>query len=323
MTRFGSVALVGRTNVGKSTFLNAALGDELAVVSPVPQTTREALLGVVHRPDAQMAFVDTPGLHRPKSELGRRMNAAALEVARAADVVVLITDVDAKVVANPETALARDHDVLELVPRQTPTVLVVNKVDLVRDKARLLPVLEAYQRAREFSALVPVSLRSRGGAEKLLEIVAELLPEGEPGYESDTLTDRRTPYFVREYVREQVLAFAKGEVPHAVAVSVDAIEQRGKVLAIKATIHVEKDGQRRILVGKGGIGVKTIGTGARARLERLLGQQIFLELFVRVTPKWKHVPRQLTELGYEAPEDRALTRALPDAPRRRGARRRT
>lgn len=315
--RFGSVALLGRTNVGKSTFLNAALGESLAVVSPVPQTTREALLGVVHRPDAQIAFIDTPGLHRPKSELGRRMNATALEVARSADVLVVMTDLDPALAKNAAATVERDSEVLDLLPKGPARLLVVNKVDLVRDKQKLLPILTAYEAKHEFRALVPVSLKSPDDVQRVLEAIVGLLPEGEVGYDADTLTDRATPYFVREYVREQVLALAKGEVPHAVAVSIDAIEERDRLLAVKATIHVEKEGQRRILIGKGGASIKAIGTGARLRLEALFGRKLFLELFVRVTPKWKHVPRQLAELGYEAPREKGLLSALPDAPKRR------
>lgn len=319
--RFGSVALIGRTNVGKSTFLNAVLGESLAVVSPVPQTTRESLLGVVHRPDAQIAFVDTPGLHRPKSELGRRMNATALEVARAADVLVVMTDVDPALAKDPRATVERDREVALLLPEGPARLLVLNKVDLTRDKQKLLPILVEYERLASFAELIPVSLRSPRDAERVLDAIVKLLPEGAAGYDEDTLTDRATPFFVREYVREQVLALSRGEVPHAVAVSVDAIEERERVLAIKATIHVEKDGQRRILVGKGGESIKAIGSGARRRLEELLGRRLHLELFVRVTPKWKHVPRQLAELGYAAPDDKSLLDALPGAPRAEGPKR--
>ena len=318
--RFGSVALVGRTNVGKSTFLNACLGEELAVVSPLPQTTRETLLGVVHRPDAQVAFVDTPGLHRPKSELGRRMNATAIEAARSADLCLVMTDVDPKLEAR--AAVERDRTVFELLPAATPSILVLNKVDLLRDKSKLLPLLEAYAAGREHRALVPASVRSRDGVDRVLGAIVAELPEARARFDQDTLTDRATPYFVREYVREQVLAYAKGEVPHAVAVSIDAIDERETLLSIKATVHVEKDGQRRILVGTGGEGIKTIGTGARLRLERLFGRRVYLELFVRVTPKWKQMPRQLAELGYDAPAEKSLLTALPDAPRRRRRERR-
>ncbi len=317
LMRFGSVALLGRTNVGKSTFLNAVLGESLAVVSPIPQTTRESLLGVVHRPDAQIAFVDTPGLHRPKSELGRRMNATALEVARAADVLVVMTDVDPALAKNPSEMVERDREVIELLPRGPARLLVLNKVDLVRNKQKLLPALVAYEQMHEFAELVPVSLKTPADAERVLDAIEKLLPEGAAGYDPETLTDRTTPFFVREYVREQVIVATQGEVPHAVAVSIDVIEERDRLLSIKATIHVEKDGQRRILIGKGGANIKAIGTGARLRLEELYGTKIYLELFVRVTPKWKSVPRQLAELGYEAPAEKRLLSALPDAPKRR------
>ncbi|MBK7586544.1 MAG: GTPase Era [Myxococcales bacterium] len=314
--RFGTVALLGRTNVGKSTFLNAALGEQLAVVSPIPQTTREALLGVVHRPDGQLAFIDTPGLHRPKSELGRRMNATALEVARSADVLCVMTDVDPRLAKDTAALLERDREVLELLPKGPRSLLVINKVDLLRDKQKLLPALVAYEQSHPFAALVPASLRSGDDVARVLDAIVGLLPEGDAAYAADTLTDRTTPFFVREYVREQVLELTKGEVPHAVAVSIDVIEERDRLLAVKATIHVEKDGQRRILIGKGGASIKAIGTGARLRLEELFGRKLFLELFVRVTPKWKNVPRQLAELGYEPPAERRLLSALPDAPKR-------
>ncbi len=322
--RFGTVAIVGRTNVGKSTFVNAALGEELAIVSATPQTTRETLLAIVHRPEAQIAFIDTPGLHRPRSELGRRMNQTAFEAARAADLRVLVTDVGK---GDPGPLVERDRPLIDLLGDR-PSLLVLNKVDLLGKKLRLLPLLDAYANAHPFAEIVPTSFRVRADVERVLDAIAKLLPEGPAGYDADTLTDRATPYFVREFIRGEVLALSQGEVPHAVAVSIDAIEDKGAVLVIKATIHVEKDGQRRILVGRAGERIKAIGIGARARLETLYERKIFLELFVRVTPKWKNVPRQLAELGYAAPERPSadLTRAFPDQTRakrdrKKGARR--
>jgi GTPase len=314
--RFGTVALVGRTNVGKSTFLNAALGERLAIVSPLPQTTRDALLGVLTRADAQIAFIDTPGLHRPRSELGRRMNASALEAARATDVVVMMTDVTAKL-------QDEDRAVLSLLSADTPNLLVINKIDLLRDKARLLPMIQKYLAAHPFREVIPISLRQTDGVERVLDAIAALLPEGPAGYEGDTLTNRPLTFFIREFIREQVMTSSEREVPHAVAVSVDAVEDTPRALVIKATLHVEKEGQRGILIGKGGEHIKQIGTGARQRIEKLSGRKVYLELFVRVTPRWKNVPRQLSELGYEAPELEALAdaeRALPV--KKRGERRR-
>jgi len=301
--RFGTVTLFGRSNVGKSTFLNAVLEHDLSIVSPLPQTTRDALLGVVTRPDVQLAFVDTPGVHRPKTELGRRMNHAAVEAARTTDVVVFMTD--AAVVPrtrkdeDADAARAQDAKLLKQLPSATatPSVLVVNKVDLVRDKSRLLPILDEYVKVHDFRAVVPISARRADGLERVLDELTQLVPEGPAGYDEDTLTDRPTRYFASEYVREQVLAATRGEVPHAVAVSIDRFEE-GKIVRIAATLHVEKIGQRKILVGDGGAQIKAIGTAARQRIEALVGRKVFLELFVRVSPRWKDAPRQLAELGY-------------------------
>lgn len=301
--RFGTVTLFGRSNVGKSTFLNAVLEQELAIVSPLPQTTRDALLGVVTREEAQLAFLDTPGVHRPKSELGRRMNHAAVEAARATDAVVFMTDVSVvprgRKDEKADAARAEDARILKQLPaaEATPSVLVVNKVDLLRDKSRLLPILEGYMALHAFRAVVPISALAEDGLERVLGELTELLPEGPAGYDEETLTDRPTRYFASEYVREQVLAAMRGEVPHAVAVSIDSFEE-GKIVRIAATLHVEKLGQRKILVGNGGSQIKAIGTAARQRIEALVGRKVFLELFVRVSPRWRDAPRQLAELGY-------------------------
>ena len=309
--RFGNVALVGRTNVGKSTFLTAVLGEPLAITSPLPQTTRDTLLGVVHLADAQIAFLDTPGLHRPRHELGRRMNAAAVDAARSADVVLMMTDTH---VVTPNDSLlpaaARgadessvpdaDRETLNLVPRGIPVVLVINKVDRLRRKEHLLPTIEAFASLRDFAAVVPGSMLRQADVERVLGEVAARLPEGPAGYDDDTLTDRPIQFFVREYIREQVMLQTGREVPHAVAVSVDEFNDDRDLAVIKATVHVEKTGQRKIIVGNEGHQIRDIGRAARERIERLLGKRVFLELFVRVTPRWKNIPRQLAELGYDS-----------------------
>jgi GTP-binding protein Era len=301
--RFGTVAIVGRTNVGKSTFLNAALGENLAIVSPRPQTTRDTLLGVVHGPDVQIAFVDTPGLHRPRTELGRRMVAAAQGAVRDTDLVVVMVDVSplagSKKDAEKSPLLAEDAELLRGLPQDLPCLVVINKIDLLRDKSRLLHMLAALAEVRPLAAAVPISALEKDGVDRVLDEIAKLLPERPAGYDTSTLTDRPSKFFVREYVREQVLLATEGEVPHAVAVSVEEFSETAKIVIIKATIHVEKDGQRAILVGRGGAKIKEIGIGARKRLEELLGRKVHLELFVRVTERWKSVPRQLAELGYD------------------------
>src|SRR5689334_306836 len=207
--RFGTVALVGRTNVGKSTFLNAALGEPLAIVSSRPQTTRDALLGVVHGPSAQIAFVDTPGLHRPRTELGRRMNATARGTARSTDVVLFMTDVSSltgsREDAEKAPLLPEDLELIGEIPEGAKAIAAINKIDLLRDKSRLLHLLAALDAARPFAALVPVSALTRDGVDRILDEIARVLPEGPAGYDESTLTDRPTSFFVREYVREQVL----------------------------------------------------------------------------------------------------------------------
>ncbi len=324
---FGTVALVGRTNVGKSTFLNAALGEKLTIVSPLPQTTRDEVLGVVHRANSQIAFTDTPGLHRPKTELGRRMNARALDTARSHDVVVFMTDVSSLQRRGQEhrpdadPIAPDDRRLLQALRPDIPVLLVINKVDQIKDKPRLLPLLEAFSKLFPFRAVIPTSVRRQVGVEQVLQEIEKLLPEAEAPFGPDDVTDRPAHFFVREYVREQVLLQTAREVPHAVAVTVDRFEESPRVAVIAATIHVEKEGQRAILIGKGGQKIKEIGTAARVELEALLGKTLHLELFVRVTERWKDVPRQLSEMGYEASGSRELSHLLPKGlPRKRTAR---
>jgi GTP-binding protein Era len=312
--RYGTIAIIGRTNVGKSTFLNHVLGMPLAIVSRQPQTTRDALLGVVNSGDAQIAFVDTPGLHRPKNELGRRMNQEATDSLRGADAALFMTDVfqidaDEKAAKSP-SALPRarhpgdrtDAELLELVPKTLPTLLVVNKIDRLKDKGRLLPYLQRMNEKHAFAATIPISALSGDGTDRVLAEAVALLPERAKSFPEDEITDRPVSFFAREYIREQVLVSCAKEVPHAVAVTLDSIEERSTGLHVAATIHVEKAGQRSILVGRGGEKIKEIGTLARQRLSQLTEQPVHLHLFVRVTERWRNVPRQLAELGYSSIE---------------------
>jgi GTP-binding protein Era len=301
--RFGTVAVVGRSNVGKSTFLNQAIGERLAIVSPRLQTTRDALLGICHLPQAQVAFVDTPGLHRPKNELGRRMNLMAWEAVRRADALVIMTAVGRLSRASDPTLDPEDRDLVAQVESRQPALVVINKVDTLRDKSRLLPLLGAWAAAFPGRELIPGSMLDRADVDRVLGELVPLLPEGVAQYPADDLTDRPTSFFVREYVREQVLLAARGEVPHAVAVSLDEVAERGNLLVAKATIHVEKVGQRKILIGRGGRSIRELGRSARERLECLLDRKVYLELFVRVSPCWRDAPTMLGELGY------AVTRA--------------
>jgi GTP-binding protein Era len=311
--RYGSIAIFGRSNVGKSTFLNSALGTPLAIVSRLPQTTRDALLGVVNSGDAQLAFLDTPGLHRPRNELGRRMNQQATDSLQSADLALFVTDIFqmGKLPTDPRKAESKgrgntrpsaqersDAELLEMVPAELPTLLVVNKIDRLRDKTKLLPFLSAMNQLRDFKATIPISALTGDGVDRVLSEAAALLPERAGPFKEDEITDKPVAFFAREYIREQVLSMASREVPHAVAVTLDSIEERTSGLHVSATLHVEKPGQRSILVGKGGEQVREIGTAARLRLAELTGGAVHLNLFVRVTERWRNVPRQLAELGY-------------------------
>ncbi|MGE5784024.1 MAG: GTPase Era [Myxococcales bacterium] len=321
MSRFGRVALLGRSNVGKSTLLNAALDHPLAIVSPLPQTTRTSLLGVVSRGDVQLALLDTPGLHQPRSELGRRMNAAAVEAIRQADVRVFVTDVSVVVHARRNKGRDKqiapaleDLELLRMLDGGVPTLLVVNKVDLVAQKSLLLPYLASWQSAYPFASILPVSCLDRGDVERVLSAIGSLLPEGPAQYSGEDLTDRPMRYFAAEYVREQILLHMRREVPHAVAVSIDAFNETDALVSIAATLHVEKEGQRRILIGKGGSAIRSIGQLARQRIAELVQKKVHLELFVKTNARWKSVPRQLAELGYHGPATDLTTAPTRKAP---------
>jgi GTP-binding protein Era len=288
------VAIVGRPNVGKSTLLNAALGERLAIVSPVPQKTRDRILGIVNRPDAEIALLDTPGIHKPHSRLGRTLNRTARLAAGEADVVVFVTSVP---MGSPRVHPC-DRTLLADIGQELPTLLVVNQIDRVREKARLLPLLEELGKLRDFAAIVPISALRGDGVSRLLDEVEKVLPEGPARFEEDALTDRPTRFLVGELVREPILLSTREEIPYAVAVEITGFEEKGRTVHIDATIHVERDGQKRILIGRGGEKLKAIGSAARPRIEALVDKKVYLSLFVRVTPDWTESETRLAELGY-------------------------
>ncbi len=291
-TRSGRVALIGRPNVGKSTLLNALLGEAIAITSPHPQTTRDAVRGVLTAEDAQFVFVDTPGLHAARNRLGERMNRTARDEASEADALVLVVEPQA---AEPDLSLARELG-------RTPAVLAINKVDRVKDKTKLLPSIEAYAAAHAFAAVVPISARRGEGVDRLLREVRQLLPEQPFLCEPDTLSDQPVRFFVAEFVREQILAHTRQEVPHGVAVVVERFDESGPVPHIEVAVHVAREAHKKILVGAQGRMMKSIGTAARARVEQMLGKKVHLRLWVRATPDWMDDPAKLRELGYGAGE---------------------
>lgn len=296
IARAGRVALVGRANVGKSTLLNALLGERIAIVSPHPQTTRAPVRGVLTEGSTQYVFVDTPGLHSPRSELGKRMNKAALDAARDADAVVLLVEAP-RAGAGKELSLAAEREVVaELAKRSV--VLAINKIDRLEDKRALLPIMAALGEASDFAAVVPISAKRKDGLDALLRELAALLPEQPMLLPEDTLSDQPMRFFVAEFVREQVLRHTKQEVPHGVAVVVERFEEGGPKTRIEATIHVAREAHKKILIGAKGQMLKEIGTAARLRVEALLACKVSLQLWVRATPGWMDDPARLRELGF-------------------------
>ncbi len=315
-SRCGTVALVGRPNVGKSTLVNAMVGYRLSIVTPKPQTTRDRILGILTMPatddqqKAQLVFLDTPGLHAAKNKLGTHMNAHAEEAARGADVVVYVAEVPAKPGADPlredEETFAR---VLAARATDVPVVLALNKVDRAKDKGELIPVLEAWAKRFAFAAFVPISAARGGkgksdGVDRLLQEIAARLPEGPLLFGEDELTDRPERFLAAELVREQVILQTRAEVPYAIAITIDEWEEPASakgVTRIEATIHVDKDAQRKIVVGEGGTRIKAIGTSARMAIQEVLGRRVHLGLYVRVEEGWASDERKLKDLGYQSP----------------------
>ena len=291
--RSGFVSFVGRPNAGKSTLLNRLVGTKVAIVSDKPQTTRNRILAVKNRPDGQIVYLDTPGIHRPLHRLNVRMVDAALETIREVNVLGLVKDAS-------DAFGHGDRFVLDVVKKAgTPTVLVLNKIDLIA-KARLLPIIDTYQREHEFADIVPVSAETGDGVELLEQVLIGRLPEGEALYPEDYLTDQAERVMAGEIIREKLLRHTGAELPFTTAVVIDQFEEpkeEGGLLRLFATIFVERESQKPIVIGRGGAMVKQIGTEARHELERLFGTRVFLDLRVKVNADWRENDRILDDLG--------------------------
>jgi len=289
--RSGLAAIVGRPNAGKSTLINRLVGQKIAIVTAKPQTTRNRIQGIVTRAEGQIVFIDTPGLYDADSALGRQMMhevAAALE-----DIDVLLLMVDA---SHPQTHM--DELLLSKAKRfRGKTILVLNKVDRVA-KVALLPLIEEFSKAFEFAAIVPISALQGGGLEQLQQETLRMLPEGPPHFPEDQVTDQPVRFMVAEIVREQVLLATSEEVPYATTVVIDQFEEGKKLTRIAATIHCERDGQKKILVGRQGQMLKKIGTQARLQIEKMVGTRVYLELFVRVSPGWRESHTFIEEMDW-------------------------
>ena len=297
--RSGFIGIIGRPNVGKSTILNYYLGEKIAIVSSKPQTTRRRILGVLTWPDAQLLFLDSPGLHQPEHALGRSMLESAKAVLEEADVLVVVIDGRAGVTQEDQRVFDRVKRTLQSPNpdgRAKTALLAINKVDIA-NKPKLLPTLKACAEQQIFADCIPVSAKKGDQMDVLLRQIIAQLPEGPTWYEPDQRTDVPLTERAGELIREQILSATHEEVPHAVAVMVDQLEETPTLIKIMATIFVEREGQKAILIGKQGSMMKRIGQAARQELERLVGRKVHVELWVKVADRWRDDERILRQLG--------------------------
>lgn len=287
----GYVSLTGRPNVGKSTLLNTILGEKVAIVSPKPQTTRNRIIGVKTLPNAQIVFIDTPGIHKPKHKLGELMVREARESVREVDVIIFMVE--------PEEPGSGDKFIIDILKDiKKPVFLLINKIDTV-SKPYLLPVIDAYSRLYPFKEIIPISALIGDGVDILIKSIINYLPEGPKYYPNDILTDQLEHFMVSEIIREKIISQTEEEIPYSVAVDVTQWDERDDgTIFIHANIYVEREGQKGIIIGKGGLRLKTIGMNARVEIEKLLGTKVFLELWVKIKKDWRQSERILKEMGF-------------------------
>ncbi len=289
----GFASILGRPNAGKSTLLNAMLGQKLAIVTSKPQTTRTSIQGVVTADDYQIVFVDTPGIHRSNTLMNKRMM-DTVRASASADVVLFLIDV-------LEPFSDEDAHAIDLVKKiEAPAIAVLNKVDKLHDKPQLLALIERLSALHQFAEFIPISAMKGTGVDTLLKEIVKRLPEGEALYPEDHLTDQPSRFLAAEILREKILHHTQQEVPHATAVMIDTWVETPTLLKIAATIYVEKQGQKAILIGVGGAGLKRIGTLARYEMEKAFERKIFLETFVKVKPNWRQDPEFLAAIDWRS-----------------------
>lgn len=294
----GFVCILGRPNAGKSTLLNALVGEKLAIISPKPQTTRNRILGIVNLPKsksqdpAQIILIDTPGVHKPDSSLGRKMLVEIREALEGCNVVLVLTDVAQKRDARDQFALRMLKD------SKAKIFLLLNKIDLLKGKDKLLPLIEQWKDLHQFDEIVPISALKRDGLDVLLKRIVMALPVAPPYFPEDQITDQPARFMAAEIIRERVLLETSEELPYATTVIVESFDEKPKLTLIAATIYCEREGQKGILIGKKGQMLKKIGTLARLQIEKMLGTKVFLELFVKIQPNWRQSRAFVEELDW-------------------------
>ncbi|MSV29778.1 MAG: GTPase Era [Bryobacterales bacterium] len=288
----GFVSLIGRPNAGKSTLLNALIGTKIAIVADKPQTTRTTVQGVLTEPGAQVIFLDTPGIHKADSIMNRRMMHEVRGALDGRDLVLFLADASVHFSEGDRQAV----DVLKNV--EAPVLLVLNKIDLLGDKSALLPLIDRYRETRSFAACIPVSALRAGGLDILKNEILQRMPEGPQYFPEDQITDQPSRFLAAELIREKIIHITRQEVPHSVAVMIDLWEERKRLTRILATIYVEREGQKAIVIGSKGSALKQVGTLARLEMEKLFGVKIFLEMHVKVQPDWREKTNFLDALDW-------------------------
>jgi GTPase len=294
----GFVTIIGRPNAGKSTLLNALVGSKLAIVTHKPQTTRNRVQGIINLPAkkgrsaAQVILIDTPGVHKPDTRLNQRMMQEVREGLEGSDLILMITDVTEKFGPG-------EQFVLNMVKKsETPAFLLLNKIDLIKQKDKLLAHIEKWRSLHDFQEIIPISALKKDNLEVVLDTIVKLLPNGQPYFPSDQITDQPLRFMVAESIREQVLLDTEQEIPYSTTVLVEQYEDLPKLTRIAAAIYCERESQKPILIGKGGAMLKKIGTNARKEIEAMVGKKVFLELFVKVKPGWRESKQFVDELDW-------------------------
>jgi GTPase len=291
--RTGFVSIAGRPNAGKSTLLNALIGEKLAITARQAQTTRTSVQGALTTPEAQIIFVDTPGIHKSDTLFNKRMMETVRSALQERDLVLFVADA-----TKPITE--EDRHAIGVLKGGANALLVLNKIDRLADKRLVLPLIAEYSELHQFLEAVPVSASKKDGLDELRRVIVKYLPEGQPLFPEDYLTDQPIRFLAAEIIREKILRIAHHEVPHAVAVTIDQWQEKPRLTRISATIHVERPGQKSILIGTRGEVMKKVGTEAREELERMAGTKIFLELFVKVKKNWREDPAFLNSIDWRA-----------------------
>jgi GTPase len=291
--RTGFVSIAGRPNAGKSTLLNALIGEKLAITARQAQTTRTSIQGVLTLPEAQIVFIDTPGIHRSDSLFNKKMMDTVRGALEDRDLVLYVADANKPITEEDERSIS-------VLKRASQSVLVLNKIDRLDDKRLMLPLIESFTKLHDFAEVVPVSARKDIGLDDLKKTIVKYLPEGEPLFPQDYFTDQPMRFLAGEIIREKILRATQNEVPHAVAVLVDDWQETPKLTKIAATIHVERPGQKTILIGRQGEMLKRIGTEARQEIEEMTGTRVYLSLFVKVKKNWREDPAFLNAIDWRA-----------------------